>query len=762
MVISRWLRLFVALFLFVIAPAASEARHIIGGEMTYECLGVDTFNNTVRYRFTLKVYRDCYGGGANFDSPAEIGIFEQLMDGTYRHIRTPGRAPIAITLSSINRLDPNEANPCVIVPPSVCVEEGIYIFEYILPIIDGNYVISYQRCCRNNTIFNIVEPWDAGAAYTVEISPEAQRSCNNSPVFNNFPPIVICVNEQLIFDHSASDAEGDQLVYEFCAPLIGGGPLGTATNPGNSRSCNGVIPNPINCPPPYSTVRFVLPNYSAVNPLGGSPSVTIDPNTGLITGVPDMMGQFVVGVCVKEYRNGRLIGSLRRDFQFNVTTCTQTVYAELASDSIAGGQEFVINSCGNNTVEFKNLSYDTRFIQNYKWTFDINGQVQEFNERDISVTFPGLGSYTGTMVLNEGLPCSDTAFINVNVYPEINADFEFEYDTCVAGPVIFADLSKTGAGQITGWSWSFEGGGSARTADPLHRFQTPGNKDVLLQVRDANNCIDTALKRINWFPVPPLLIIEPSASVGCAPSEITFLNLSSPIDETYDIIWDFGDGGGSDEISPTHTFESPGIYSIKIEVTSPIGCYTEAFFPDRIRVEESPIADFSYTPDQPDGFNPTVRFQDESIDASAWQWVINDSEVLFDRNPIYTFRDTGLYKVELIVFHPSGCPDTAVQYIDIIPRVTFFLPNAFTPNGDGKNDVYIGNGVLEGVRSFEMSIWNRWGEMVFQTNDPTEGWNGRVNNSGTLSPNGVYPVVVQYIGPRGEPVTIKGFATVIR
>lgn len=746
-------------FLFV---SVIEGRHIIGGEITYECLGTDTINNTVRYRFVLKVYRDCFGGGANFDSPAEIGIFEQLADGTFRHIRTPGNNSIFVTLNEVNRLDPNEANPCVIVPPSVCVEEGIYYFEYTLPIIDGDYVIAYQRCCRNNTIFNIVEPWDAGAAYTVEITPEAQRSCNNSPVFTNFPPIVICVNEPLIFDHSATDAEGDQLVYEFCAPLIGGGPLGTATNPGNSRACNGVIPNPLFCPPPYSTVRFVLPNYSAVNPLGGSPPVTIDANTGLISGVPDVMGQFVVGVCVKEFRNGVLIGSLRRDFQFNVTTCTQTVYAELASDSIAGGQKFVLNSCGNNTVQFNNLSYEERFIQNYKWTFDINGQLTEFNDRNIEVTFPGLGTYNGTMILNEGLPCSDTAEISVNIYPEIEADFEFEYDTCIAGPVAFTDLSTSGSGQITEWRWSFEGGGSARAPSPRHRFQTPGNKEVILQVKDINRCIDTARRNINWFPVPPLLIIEPSASVGCAPAEITFLNLSSPIDESYDISWDFGDGGTSNEISPVHIYESPGVYSIGIEVTSPIGCFTEAFFPDRITIEASPIADFTYSPAQPDGFNPTVRFQDMSIDASSWQWVINGREVLFDRNPIYTFRDTGLQVVELIVFHPSGCPDTAIQYIDIIPRVTFFLPNAFTPNGDGKNDVYIGNGVLEGMRSFEMSIWNRWGEQVFQTNDPGEGWNGRAGNTGPLSPNGVYPVVVRYIGPRGTPVNLKGFATLIR
>lgn len=756
----RYISLIITFMLVVVVEATS--RHIIGGEITYVCLGVDPTTNMVRYRFQLKIYRDCYGGGAAFDTPADIGIFEELSDGSFRHIRTPGSNSITINLNEVNRLDPNEANPCVLVPPDVCVEEGIYEFERTLPIIDGSYIISYQRCCRNNTIFNIIEPWDAGAAYTVEISPEAQRTCNNSPVFNEFPPIVICVNEPIVFDHSASDAEGDQLVYEFCAPLIGGGPIGTATNPGDERGCNGVTPNPVRCPPPYPLVEFVIPNYSAINPLGGDPPVSIDPNTGLITGTPTVMGQFVVGVCVKEYRNGELIGSVQRDFQFNVTTCSQTVYAELASDSIAGNQEFVVNSCGNNVVNFINLSYDPRFIQSYKWEFDINGDIEEFSGRDVQVEFPGLGTYQGTMVLNAGLPCSDTAFINVNVYPEIEADFEYDYDTCVAGPVDFQDLSYSGAGMITEWSWDFGDNVTGRVQSPRHRYQTPGEKDVRLIVRDRNNCVDDITKTIPWFPVPPLLIIEPSASLGCAPAEITFTNLSTPIDDTYDIVWDFGDGGSSNEISPVHTYENPGVYSINIEVTSPIGCYTDANFNDRITIEPSPIADFTYTPNNPNQFNQNVQFQDQSIDASSWQWIINGTDVLFGRNPNYIFRDTGVHEVMLIAFHASGCPDTIIKYIDIAPVVSYFLPNAFTPNGDGKNDYYLGKGRLEGIREFQLTIWNRWGQLVFQTNDPTQGWNGRVNNQGEMSPNGVYPVIVKYKGPRGEAIELTGKAALIR
>ena len=126
----------------------------------------------------------------------------------------------------------------------------------------------------------------------VEITPLAQATCNNSPVFEDFPPPVICVNEPLVYSHKATDAEGDELVYEFCSPLLGG-------------SQNNPTPDP-DAPPPYQNVGFILPNYSASNPLGGNPRITINPVTGEISGMPTLQGQYVVGICVSEYRNGQL------------------------------------------------------------------------------------------------------------------------------------------------------------------------------------------------------------------------------------------------------------------------------------------------------------------------------------------------------------------------------------------------------------------------------------------------------------------------
>jgi gliding motility-associated-like protein len=181
-----------------------------------------------------------------------------------------------------------------------------------------------------------------------------------------------------------------------------------------------------------------------------------------------------------------------------------------------------------------------------------------------------------------------------------------------------------------------------------------------------------------------------------------------------------------------------------------------------IVIDPSPVANFTFSPQDPDVFNPEVTFTDLSQGADQWFWYLEDPYTAQEPNPIHAFRDTGFQEVRLIVTHPLGCQDTAVQVVDIQPKATFFLPNAFTPNDDGLNDVYKGKGFTDGMKSFELNIWNRWGENVFSTDDPQQGWNGRFNNQGQPVPQGVYFSRVAYTPPRGAPVEIKGTVTVIR
>lgn len=209
----------------------SYGTHIVGGDVTYECLGfnVDSSQVTLKVEFTM--YRDTESGGAQFDNNAVFGVWNGSGDNWSFYTRFDNqqffdRADIEI-----------EDDPCVDIPSNVGVEKAVYSFDVILEVNGDDYIIGYQRCCRNPTITNLINPGDTGAAFQIEVTAEALALCNNSPKFNNFPPIFVCANFDIGFDHSATDAEGDVLVYEFCAPLQAGGTVGTDMNPGDPESC---------------------------------------------------------------------------------------------------------------------------------------------------------------------------------------------------------------------------------------------------------------------------------------------------------------------------------------------------------------------------------------------------------------------------------------------------------------------------------------------------------------------------------------------
>jgi gliding motility-associated-like protein len=740
---------FILAFLLTFSFSYSAfGAHIIGGVITYECL------DNGLYEFTMKVYRDCAGGGAGFDFGAAVSIY-----------KGNSQVPLATLFTSpqtITDVDPDISDPCLIVPPGVCVEEGIYTFQYLFTDWPANesYTIAYQRCCRNNTITNLFQPGGTGATFSVEITPASQDLCNNSPTFDDFPPVVICVNQPLDYLHSATDPEGDQLIYELCAPLNGGGLDGTAGNPGDPNGCNGVIPNPA-CPPPYDPVSYIPP-YNPLNPLGGNPQISIDAVTGQLSGVPTLTGQFVVGVCVNEFRNGQLLSTIRRDFQFNVSTCDPVVFADIQADSILGDQYFLLEACPSEEITFINESIINTGLDDILWTFDIGDSTFVYDDFEPTVPFPGAGNYDGQLLINPGSACGDTADILVAIYPDLESSFTFDYDTCVSGPVFFTDASVADAGTITNWDWDLGDGTLETLSDVTHIYSEPDNWEVSLTVEDINGCIDDTTQVVPYFPIPNLIVISPNDVVSCPPASITFNNLSNPINEDYTVNWNFGDSSTAVAISPVHVYQDSGLFTVSLEIISPLGCVTDTVFNNLIEIKPAPIAAFDYTPKFLSNLQPEVTFLDLSSNAIAWTYFDDGERIGPGPDLTYVFPDTGLHVISQAVFHPEGCTDTAQLVIDVIPEVRYYLPNAFTPNYDDVNDFFGGTGVLLGITDFQMMVWDRWGGVVFQTTDPTEYWNGRYLNNGRLIPDGVYVYTVSFTGPRGAPFEYKGFITLMR
>ncbi len=733
--------------------AEATAMHIIGGELTYEFIE-SVSPTTNRYKFVLTVYRDCRGGGADFDNPAHFAIYRGNISSAVR-IET-----FQVNVGPIEPI-PVDTPACVSNVPIVCAEKTTYTFFRNLEQINQSYFIIYQRCCRNNTIRNLINPGDVGATYYAEISPYAQQIKNSSPQFKTFPRTVICNGIPLFEDQSATDKDGHQLVYSFCSPITGGGTI--LQGPG-LNSCDGAQPIPP-CGPPFSQVPFLVPDFTPTAPMGGNPLITINSSTGLITGTPNQLGQFVVGVCIQEFNNGALVGSIRREFQFNLANCAPDVFANVTADTTLAPQVYVINSCGPRTVFVKNTSTKIQNISSLRWEVNLQGTTVTSTDFDLTFTFPDTGRYAAKLILNPGAACSDTAQVFINIFPGLNADFSYDYDTCIAGPVAFTDLSTSEAGINFNRFWSF--GSSANTStepNPVYQFTTPGSKNIRLLVVDKNNCKDTLNTTILWQPAPPYVIISPDDFSGCMPAKITFENLSSPIDSTYFIVWDYGDGQrDTNIISPMHTYTAAGLYDVSVFIRSPIGCEVSDTFPRLIRVSQSPTADFSMDPDGGlTQLNNTVQFTNLSTDADRYGWKFGPVVTSTLENPTYTFPDTGLVRVLLVATNEFGCKDTISKWLDIVPLANWTMPNAFTPNGDSHNEGYIGNGFIDYAREFRMSIWNRWGELVFETTDPRQAWNGTLRNEGRPAPDGVYVYLVQYVEPRGERRELRGYLHLLR
>ena len=201
-------------FLIIISFSYSNATHVAGGNMTYKCLG----NN--EYEITLEFRRDCLNGapGAQFDDPASIGIFDSA--GTL--ITSLGiNGQLLIEFSSTDTLNEVLTTECSMVNSDICVHRTTYRTTVSLPDRIGGYILAYQRCCRNFTLNNIVEPLETGSTYWIGITESSIEHCNDSPIFNKWPDIFICKDDTLRFDHSATDADGDSLVYELCVPSHG-------------------------------------------------------------------------------------------------------------------------------------------------------------------------------------------------------------------------------------------------------------------------------------------------------------------------------------------------------------------------------------------------------------------------------------------------------------------------------------------------------------------------------------------------------------
>lgn len=610
-------RFVLSFILLCILPVAAWSTHIIGGFVDYQYLG----NN--QYEITLKVYRDCFGGQAPFDNPANVAIF----DGTGSLIRT-----ISLFNPSITDIEPTIDNPCLVIPPQVCVEEAVYTTTETLPPNATGYYFTYQRCCRNGSITNVPNPGDQGATYFTFIPDSSTALGNSSPVFKEFPPIAICVNEPLVVDQSATDADGDSLVYSLCASYNGGSTGSPAPNPPAS--------------PPYALIPFATP-YTPTDPMDANPKLEIDSLTGELTATPTLQGQYVVGICIEEYRNGVLIGTHVRDFQFNVVFCPDVaVITPLPDTSVV---------CAPFEITFK---ADSTNANSFFWNFGDPTTTQDTSSLFAPTwTYPAEGQYTVTLFAENKDGCKDTTEQIVNIKQAAFANFDY-VQVCPGEPVQFFDSSTTDIGPFVSWNWDFGDGSTSTQQNPVHSYAGTGPYNVTLNAVTSDGCEVEVTRQVVFHPIPNANF---STSTRCVDLPITFTDQSTVANPSSltQWQWDFGDGATASIQNPDHTYTNPGPYTVQLIVVSNEGCADT--ITRTINVADKLVA-------QADGDTSVCFDQPVQLTASGGQtyrWFpaagINNPNI---PNPIARPQTNTVYTV---VVSDSCYSDTAFVQVDLLP-----------------------------------------------------------------------------------------------
>jgi gliding motility-associated-like protein len=355
---------------------------------------------------------------------------------------------------------------------------------------------------------------------------------------------------------------------------------------------------------------------------------------------------------------------------------------------------------------------------------------------------------------------SPTTTTTVYVHPPVNVTAT-DVTVCDGSSVVISANATGGTGGPYTYTWSNAFTGQTQTVSPTIN-QTP--MYYIVTASDGCSPPATDTSTVIVFPLAVSFMSVPDTA-GCEDFSVLFTALSN-IGTSY--IWNFGDGSATQSGSAvTHVYTTPGSYTVSLTTTTAQGCSSTITNNSYIDVYPSPIAAFTATPQPATTTSPTVSFFDQSLGAQTWSWdfgvPFNATDISSMQNPVYTYADSGFYNVQLIVSNSYGCYDTAVNIIEIQPEFVIYAPNAFTPfNHDGLNDVFMPQGIGIDPNNFEMSIFDRWGNEIFKTNDIRKGWDGRANGGSKLAQIDTYVWKIRTKDYKGNDHDYIGHVTLVK
>ena len=533
----------------------ADAAHQVGGYIEYRCLpSPNLTENTFEVTFRFYVDSVRLGTGNTPGDSIPITVFNNNVLVDYFYLSN---------LIGITSISDDLNNPCIVFSPTRSVAE--YLYRDTISLLKGrDYKLVYQRCCKNNILTNLVGNSNFyGNTFSADIP--SLPACNSTPIFNSQPPTVVCSGFDINLDMSAIDPDGDSLVYSLCAPLD----FNQSQLPLNSAGQT--IPNPDTAnAPPYLEILFQSPQ-SGTNPIPSNPQIVIDSSTGLLTGTPTTIGAYLLGFCVKEYRNNVLINTFRRDIQISTADCSAAVVSAVQNQT---------RFCTGDSVKFSNLSTSTGINPpTYFWDFGVPNETKDTSrERSPWFVFPDTGLYFITLIVNKGYPqCDSTSVEPFQVNRLLDPSLNVSGGGCFNNNKFDFNAGGVFESYAT-FKWDFGSQAVPQTSTTAAAidvsFNNSGSFPVQLIV-SQDKCSDTTNRTIELFDNPSA-DFSTADSAGCSPHSVQFTsNINDPgagvIPGIYK--WNFGDGSPISNLpNPTHQYTQDGSYVVTLTYESNGSC----------------------------------------------------------------------------------------------------------------------------------------------------------------------------------------------
>jgi gliding motility-associated-like protein len=604
----------------------------------------------------------------------------------------------------------------------------------------------------------------AGTAVTLSGSGASTYTWNNS-VTNGvaFTPAVTntytvtgtdvngCINtDQVVVTVNPIPTVGAGADVTICigAPVTLSG-SGAATYTWNNGITNGVVFNPT------ATATYTVSGTSAAGCVSTDQVVvTVNPLPVVNAGVDQTV---CIGTAVTLSGSGAATYSWSPvitngvPFTPSIGTVTYTVTGTSAAGCISTDQMVVTV----NPLPIVNAGIDQAVCAGEQVTLTASGAATySWNNgvvNGVAFTPAATTTYTVTGTSAEGCINTDQVVVTVNPIPNVFAGNDIS--VCDGQTVT---LTGSGANIYT-WDNSVTNGVAFTPAVGSTTYTVSGTTTA--------GCINTDQIDITVVQATPVSF-TPNITSGCAPLTVTFTNTTA---NASNFVWTMSDGtiiSGTNVA--TNTFEVAGCYDISLSITNEAGCFSSFSAPQLICVEETPVAAFSQSSFIVSEFDPTVEFYNESIGASTYNWTFGDETASTQVNPMHDFSTAtiGSYLITLIATSPLGCADTAYSTVQMQEELIYYVPNTFTPDNDNFNQTFKPI-FTSGYDPFDYTllIFNRWGEIVFESHNSEIGWDGSYGENGEISmvQDGVFTWKIEFkLKINDERRTIVGHVNLLR